>query len=242
MALYPLSSSSFISWEASLLCLFGERKTKLNLDRRISLGELWDCQLGNPIVGKVLVEEGGRICPKLPDQPFDIPSSTDEEIMLFIYELGYTGNIETLPELVVDHMHQPWKTFAAVINMCLFGKTTRLDNLRSTITSQREPCPILDSQRSSSITSSHKTNMLNEDILNSTAYQTYYAYASGAKEPKKARKFKKPASPKLKTVPVSPKESTKKPAKAKKDVPSTKKSATKTNISTKSGIGHTKNV
>ncbi|GJX08058.1 hypothetical protein Tco_0195990 [Tanacetum coccineum] len=55
--------------------------------------------------------------------------------------------------------------------------------------------------------------MLNEDILKSTAYQTYYAYASGAKEPKKARKFKKPASPKLKIVPVSPKELTKKPAK-----------------------------
>ncbi|GJU81622.1 hypothetical protein Tco_1283987 [Tanacetum coccineum] len=38
--------------------------------------------------------------------------------------------------------------------------------------------------------------MLNEDILNSTAYQTYYAYANGAKEPKKARKFKslKPAT------------------------------------------------
>ncbi|GKB39531.1 hypothetical protein Tco_0884473, partial [Tanacetum coccineum] len=35
----------------------------------------------------------------------------------------------------------------------------------------------------------------------------------GAKEPKKARKFKKPASPKLKTVSVSPKELTKKPAK-----------------------------
>ncbi|GJX63038.1 hypothetical protein Tco_0295938, partial [Tanacetum coccineum] len=55
--------------------------------------------------------------------------------------------------------------------------------------------------------------MINEDILNSTAYKTYYAYASGAKEPKKARKFKKHASPKFKTVLVSPKESTKKPAK-----------------------------
>nr|GEW37472.1 hypothetical protein [Tanacetum cinerariifolium] len=61
--------------------------------------------------------------------------------------------------------------------------------------------------------------MLNEDILNSTAYQTYYAYASGDKEPKKERKFKKYSSPKLKTVPVSPKEPTKKPGKAKKDVP-----------------------
>ncbi|GKE49918.1 hypothetical protein Tco_1481176, partial [Tanacetum coccineum] len=55
--------------------------------------------------------------------------------------------------------------------------------------------------------------MLNEDILNSTTYKTYYAYANGAKEPKKARKFKKPASPKLKTIPVSLKEPTKKPTK-----------------------------
>ncbi|GJY52182.1 hypothetical protein Tco_0443029 [Tanacetum coccineum] len=69
--------------------------------------------------------------------------------------------------------------------------------------------------------------MINEDILNSTAYQAYFAYASEAKEPKKARKFKKPASPKQKTVPVSPKEPTEKSAKAKKDIPSTKKPATK---------------
>ncbi|GKD45247.1 hypothetical protein Tco_1269892 [Tanacetum coccineum] len=55
--------------------------------------------------------------------------------------------------------------------------------------------------------------MLNEDILNSTAYHTYYAYASGAKELKKTRKFKKHASPKLKTIPVSPKEPTMKSAK-----------------------------
>ncbi|GJS88923.1 hypothetical protein Tco_0771559 [Tanacetum coccineum] len=55
--------------------------------------------------------------------------------------------------------------------------------------------------------------MINEDILNSTTYKTYYAYASGAKEPKKARKFKKPTSLKLKTVLVSSKEPTKKPSK-----------------------------
>ncbi|GKF02275.1 hypothetical protein Tco_0029198, partial [Tanacetum coccineum] len=44
-----------------------------------------------------------KICPKLPDQPFGIPPSTNEEIVSFIYELGYTGNIETLPELVIGH-------------------------------------------------------------------------------------------------------------------------------------------
>nr|GFB19133.1 hypothetical protein [Tanacetum cinerariifolium] len=42
--------------------------------------------------------------------------------------------------------------------------------------------------------------MLNEDTLNFIAYKTYYAYASDAKEPKKARKFKKHTSPKQKTV------------------------------------------
>ncbi|GJX19426.1 hypothetical protein Tco_0222103 [Tanacetum coccineum] len=57
-----------------------------------------------------------QICPRLPDQPFDIPPTTNEEIVSFIYVPGYTRNIETLPELVVDHMYQPWRTFAAVIN------------------------------------------------------------------------------------------------------------------------------
>ncbi|GJR75803.1 integrase, catalytic region, zinc finger, CCHC-type containing protein [Tanacetum coccineum] len=71
-----------------------------------------------------------EICLKLPDQPFDIPPATDEEIVSFIYELGYTGNIKTLPKSVVDHMHQPWRTFATVTNRCIFGKTTRLDKLR----------------------------------------------------------------------------------------------------------------
>ncbi|GJX54433.1 hypothetical protein Tco_0282802 [Tanacetum coccineum] len=48
-----------------------------------------------------------QICPKLHDQTFDIPPSTDEEIVSFFYEFGFTGNIETLPELVFDCMHQP---------------------------------------------------------------------------------------------------------------------------------------
>nr|GEV68458.1 hypothetical protein [Tanacetum cinerariifolium] len=41
------------------------------------------------------------------------------------------GNIETLPELFVDHMHQPWRTFAVVFNRCISEKTTRLDKLRT---------------------------------------------------------------------------------------------------------------
>ncbi|GJQ93035.1 hypothetical protein Tco_0004174 [Tanacetum coccineum] len=43
-------------------------------------------------------------------------------------------------------------------------------------------------------------------IKETKAYKTYFAFAIGARPPKKARKFTKPASPKLTTVPVSTKE------------------------------------
>nr|GEZ14911.1 hypothetical protein [Tanacetum cinerariifolium] len=180
-----------------------------------------------------------QICPKLPNQPFDIPPFTDEKIMSFIYEPGYTRNIETLPELVVDHMHQPWRTFAAFINKCISRKITGLDKLRFTkiiinhFISQNKSISMrnminLHTARDDSLLGTLKyvsktkerqvygalipKEMINEEIMNFIAYQTYFAYASDAKEPMKARKFKKPIYPTLKTVPVSPKEPTKKPA------------------------------
>nr|GEW60662.1 retrovirus-related Pol polyprotein from transposon TNT 1-94 [Tanacetum cinerariifolium] len=52
---------------------------------------------------------------------------------------------------------------------------------------------------------------------------TYYNFATGKVKAKKARKFKKPASPRLKTIPSSPKEHTQKGNRVKK---STKKTST----------------
>nr|GEU29756.1 hypothetical protein [Tanacetum cinerariifolium] len=49
---------------------------------------------------------------------------TDEEIMSFLREFRHTRKINSLNDAVVDHMHQPWRTFAALINRSLFGKTT----------------------------------------------------------------------------------------------------------------------
>ncbi|GJZ15705.1 hypothetical protein Tco_0551382 [Tanacetum coccineum] len=48
----------------------------------------------------------------------------DEEIVSFIKELGHKGGIKSITKVVVDHMNQPWRTFAAIINKCLFGKIT----------------------------------------------------------------------------------------------------------------------
>ncbi|GJW78127.1 hypothetical protein Tco_0139809 [Tanacetum coccineum] len=104
-----------------------------------------------------------KICPRVHGQDFDaLP--TDEEIVSFLRELGHTREINSLNDVVVDQMHQPWRTFAALINRSLSGKTT------------------------------------------------------GATPPKKARKFKKPTSPQLSIVLVSPKEPTGKSKRKKKKV------------------------
>nr|GEU75623.1 hypothetical protein [Tanacetum cinerariifolium] len=50
--------------------------------------------------------------------------------MSFLRELGHTGEINSLNDVVVDHIHQHWSTFAALINKSLSGKTTGLDKLR----------------------------------------------------------------------------------------------------------------
>nr|GEX28262.1 ribonuclease H-like domain-containing protein [Tanacetum cinerariifolium] len=56
-----------------------------------------------------------QICPRLPNQDFVEPPS-EEEMVPFIKELGYTGKCDMLSEIHIDHMHQLWRTFVAIIN------------------------------------------------------------------------------------------------------------------------------
>ncbi|GJW71478.1 hypothetical protein Tco_0128395 [Tanacetum coccineum] len=70
-----------------------------------------------------------KICPRVQGQDFDtLP--TDEYIMSYLRELGHTREINSLNDVIVDQMHQPWRTFASLINRSLSGKTTSLDKLR----------------------------------------------------------------------------------------------------------------
>ncbi|GKE17907.1 hypothetical protein Tco_1425484 [Tanacetum coccineum] len=70
-----------------------------------------------------------QIYPRLPDQDFVEPPS-EEEMVPFIKELGYTGKCDMLSEIHTYHMHQPWRTFSAVINRCISRKSTVLVRLR----------------------------------------------------------------------------------------------------------------
>ncbi|GJT12064.1 hypothetical protein Tco_0859106 [Tanacetum coccineum] len=67
-----------------------------------------------------------NICPRVPAQEFDEPL-TEEEALSFIYELGHSGEIKYITDVIVDHMHQPWRTFASIINKCLCGKIDNKD-------------------------------------------------------------------------------------------------------------------
>ncbi|GJR27076.1 hypothetical protein Tco_1103308 [Tanacetum coccineum] len=69
-----------------------------------------------------------QICPRVQGREFD-PLPSEEDTVSFLRELGHTGEINSLNDVVVDQMHQPWRTFAALINRSLSGKTSGLDKL-----------------------------------------------------------------------------------------------------------------
>nr|GEV47587.1 integrase, catalytic region, zinc finger, CCHC-type, peptidase aspartic, catalytic [Tanacetum cinerariifolium] len=58
------------------------------------------------------------IYPRVPGRDFDaLPFK--EDIVSFLRESGHTGEINSLNDVVVDQMHQPWRTFAALINRAI---------------------------------------------------------------------------------------------------------------------------
>ncbi|GJU78867.1 hypothetical protein Tco_1275937 [Tanacetum coccineum] len=62
-----------------------------------------------------------NICPRIQGQEFDEPL-TEEEALSFIRELGHSEEIKYITDVIFDHLHQPWRTFASIINKCLCGK------------------------------------------------------------------------------------------------------------------------
>ncbi|GJY75015.1 hypothetical protein Tco_0479446 [Tanacetum coccineum] len=119
----------------------------------------------------------------------------------FIQDLGHIGDITYLTDVNVDYLHQPWRAFATVIN-------------------KHE-----DTQVYGTILPKELTN---QAMLESNAYKTYYAFASGEKapKPKYVRKKADPdTSPKQK--PVQATKGTRLKSKAKVAKPDKKKQPAK---------------
>nr|GFA77810.1 hypothetical protein [Tanacetum cinerariifolium] len=91
-----------------------------------------------------------HICPRLPHQPFVEPPFK-EEILAFLRFLRHSGIIKRLNDVNINKLHQPWRSFAAIINKCLTGKSSGYDSLRLNIKIQRRAmrCIILDERTGS---------------------------------------------------------------------------------------------
>nr|GEZ74357.1 hypothetical protein [Tanacetum cinerariifolium] len=70
-----------------------------------------------------------HISPRISGQSFDeLPF--EEEILEFLRFLGHNTQIKTLTDVNVNKLYHPWRSFAAVINKCLTGKSSGIDSLR----------------------------------------------------------------------------------------------------------------
>ncbi|GKD49805.1 hypothetical protein Tco_1278781 [Tanacetum coccineum] len=163
------------------------------------------------------------------NQDFIAPPSK-EEFVTFIRELGYSGKCNMLSVIHTDQMHQPWRTFAAIINREISStrkeymfyprftkviidhfiskdKTISIRNIINLHTTRDDPLLgtlkfVSKADDTQKYGALIPDEMINQNIKDSKAYKTYYDFDTGKVEPKKARKFNKVASPLRKLPPV----------------------------------------
>nr|GEW62858.1 hypothetical protein [Tanacetum cinerariifolium] len=70
-----------------------------------------------------------HICPRIPNQKFD-ELSFEEEILAFLRYIRHSGEIKKITDVNINKLHQPWRSFATVINNCLSGKSTGYDTYK----------------------------------------------------------------------------------------------------------------
>ncbi|GKC56941.1 hypothetical protein Tco_1084539 [Tanacetum coccineum] len=121
------------------------------------------------------------ICPRVEGVNFiDVPD--DDTTLAFLIKLGYKGPLYKHTNMFVDHMHQPWRTLAAIINKYLSGKTASNDKLREDY--QEYGLPILET-------------MLIEAIKQSESYQMFIKYSTSQIPLKKSRGKESKPEPEL---------------------------------------------
>ncbi|GJV41951.1 hypothetical protein Tco_1420391 [Tanacetum coccineum] len=137
------------------------------------------------------------ICPRVPNEDFIVPPS-EESLINFLYELGYKGQINKLATMFVDHMHQPWRALAIIINKCLSRKTSCNDGLRQSRVEilwgmfHRKNVDIVeliweDFQYQIDYRIKDDDTILTDEIKKSEAYKAFIAYSTGSIPQKKTK-------------------------------------------------------
>nr|GEV12073.1 hypothetical protein [Tanacetum cinerariifolium] len=113
----------------------------------------------------------------------------EEEILAFLSNLGYPGNIITLSEVKVEILPQPWRTFETIINKCLsdlsIPRRNKVDwHLASDdliLTTMRFIPQHEVVEKYSAIL---PDNLTNQSMKESKAYKTYYDFGTRKAIPK----------------------------------------------------------
>ncbi|GKA51675.1 hypothetical protein Tco_0744871, partial [Tanacetum coccineum] len=138
-----------------------------------------------------------EICPRVPSHDFDaLPS--EEDTLSFLRDLGHTGVINSLNDIVIDQMHQPWRTFAALINRSLSRKTSGLNKLR--LSRAQILWGIKEASQKYGVVLPECLS--SPEMKESKAYKTYLSYATGAMPPKNGKRVKR-AAKKPSTTPTT---------------------------------------
>nr|GEW92598.1 hypothetical protein [Tanacetum cinerariifolium] len=147
-----------------------------------------------------------HICLRIPNQTFD-ELLFEAKILAFLRYLGHSGEIKKITDVNINKLHQPWRSFAAVINKCLSGKVqgtivSGYLKLRffGACTTRRTWSLLIFYGRILYIKLS--INMPRRAMRcttpdsqrNSAAYKEYYAIASGAAPPKTKASVRKTQS------------------------------------------------
>nr|GEV73447.1 hypothetical protein [Tanacetum cinerariifolium] len=81
------------------------------------------------IINLELFRDMLHVCPRVPGQSFDeLPF--EAKILEFLRSLGHSDEIRHLTDVNVNKLFQPWRSFRAVINKCLIGKSSGFDSFR----------------------------------------------------------------------------------------------------------------
>nr|GFA36725.1 hypothetical protein [Tanacetum cinerariifolium] len=144
-----------------------------------------------------------HISPRVPGQSFDeLPF--EEEILDFLRFLGHSAQIKTLTDVNVNKLFQPWRSFTAVINKFLTGKSSGFDSLRDDILFSTIKV-VSRHQNTQQYGVILPIKLTSEDIRNTKAYKEYYACATGeaAPKPKASARRKKGKSDSSTTPPTT---------------------------------------
>nr|GEZ20158.1 hypothetical protein [Tanacetum cinerariifolium] len=144
-----------------------------------------------------------HISPRVPSQSFaELPF--EEEILEFLRFLGHSAQIKTHTDVNVNKLFQPWRSFAAVINKCLTGKSSSFDSLRDGILFSTIKV-VSRHQNTQQYGAILPIKLTIEDIRNTKACKEYYACATEEAAPKpKASAIRKRGGSDTSTTPPTP--------------------------------------